>query len=630
MGVTELCITLSVLFCKGVAYENVGFNKSAWEQYPYNHPYRQWGAERAVDGLYSDLTAAGGQCVISANRKSTAELRVDLERIHIIHHIVIYYRTEHIDSDKINLYASRFLGLSVYVSNTTDKDDGILCFMDMNYTLETIPNPINITCPNQESGRYVIYYNNRTHPPYPDGYSTYAFNELCEIEVFSCPYGFFGKDCTDKCNYTCTGCNDINGSCDSGCHPGWFGNYCNKACAVGTYGFECRETCGKCGDISQCINTNGTCLGGCKDGFQGILCKSPCNTGSYGVDCKEKCGNCLDVYKCLYTNGTCLTGCVAGYQGNLCKTPCTLGSYGLECRGTCGNCRMCSNTNGSCLTACDAGYLGILCKTPCSEGFYGPDCKQKCGNCLDVNKCLHTTGQCLTGCDVGYQGALCKTPCDRGLYGYQCREKCGRCRDLNKCFHITGVCLTGCDAGYKGSMCNATCRQGFFGKNCSHTCIKTCNGCNNVNGLCDSGCLLGWRGYFCSEFYGCSPKGYFGSNCSVPCPDINCQECHMESGICHVCKQGYKGQRCETVSELADIINGVKFYSLLGAFCLSLTVIGLLIGYNIMRRKRQLTQHQPSDLQGSRDVNLPNVSRDYANCEELRELRRSEIYDTIQ
>uniref|UniRef100_A0A8W8NQ58 EGF-like domain-containing protein n=1 Tax=Magallana gigas TaxID=29159 RepID=A0A8W8NQ58_MAGGI len=137
------------------------------------------------------------------------------------------------------------------------------------------------------------------------------------------------------------------------------------------------------------------------------------------------------------------------------------------------------------------------------------------------------------------------------------------------------------------------------------------------------------------NFLGCTPKGYFGSNCSVPCPGVTCQECHMESGICHVCKQGYKGQRCETVvkisvSELADIINGIKFYSLLGAFCLSLTVIGILIGYNIMIRKRQLTQHQPSDLQGSRDVNLPNVSRDYVNCEELRELRRSEIYDTIQ
>uniref|UniRef100_A0A8W8NYT5 EGF-like domain-containing protein n=1 Tax=Magallana gigas TaxID=29159 RepID=A0A8W8NYT5_MAGGI len=364
MGVTKFYITLSVLFCRGVTYENVGFNKSAWEKYPYHSPERGWGAKRAVDG----------------------------------------------------------------------------------------------------------------------------------------------------------------------CHPGWFGNYCNKACAVGTYGFECRETCGNCRDISQCLNTNGTCLGGCKDGFHGYLCKSPCNTGSYGIDCKEKCGNCLDVYKCSLSNGTCLTGCVAGYHGNLCKTPCTLGSYGLECRGTCGNCHMCSNTNGSCLTACDAGYLGEMCKTPCGRGF--------------------------------------------------------------------------------------------FGKNCTHTCIETCNGCKNVNGLCDSGCLLGWKGYFCSKLYGCSPKGYFGSNCSIPCPDVNCQECHMESGICHVCKQGYKGQRCET-----DFINNIKFYSLLGAFCLSLTVIGILIGYNIMIRKRQLTQHQPYDHQESCDVNLPDVSRGYVNCEELRDMQ---MYDTAQ
>uniref|UniRef100_A0A8W8NQC9 Uncharacterized protein n=1 Tax=Magallana gigas TaxID=29159 RepID=A0A8W8NQC9_MAGGI len=48
MGVTKIYIALSVLFCQGVTYENVGFKKSAWEQNPYK--YSQWGAERAVDG----------------------------------------------------------------------------------------------------------------------------------------------------------------------------------------------------------------------------------------------------------------------------------------------------------------------------------------------------------------------------------------------------------------------------------------------------------------------------------------------------------------------------------------------------------------------------------------------------
>lgn len=84
--------------------------------------------------------------------------------------------------DENNGYTSRFLGFSVYISNTTDKDDGTLCFKDSYYTRATIPNHINITCITH--GRYVIYYNNRTHFPFPNGYDQYAFNELCEVEVY--------------------------------------------------------------------------------------------------------------------------------------------------------------------------------------------------------------------------------------------------------------------------------------------------------------------------------------------------------------------------------------------------------------------------------------------------------------
>lgn len=43
----------------------------------------------------------------------------------------------------------------------------------------------------------------------------------------ACLDGFFGQNCANKCNDTCTGCNNVNGVCDKGCHPGWKGDYCD-------------------------------------------------------------------------------------------------------------------------------------------------------------------------------------------------------------------------------------------------------------------------------------------------------------------------------------------------------------------------------------------------------------------
>jgi hypothetical protein len=82
-----------------------------------------------------------------------------------------------------NSFSSRFLGFYLYVSNTPNKLDETLCFHDTNYTTANIPSVLDISCP--VHGRYVIYYNERQQGVnYPDDYSEYAFNELCEVEVY--------------------------------------------------------------------------------------------------------------------------------------------------------------------------------------------------------------------------------------------------------------------------------------------------------------------------------------------------------------------------------------------------------------------------------------------------------------
>ena len=73
----------------------------------------------------------------------------------------------------------------MYVSNTTDKSDGVLCFKDNNYTLDTIPYVFNTTC--AVHGQYVIYFNEyKTGDRYANftNDTRYAFNELCELEVY--------------------------------------------------------------------------------------------------------------------------------------------------------------------------------------------------------------------------------------------------------------------------------------------------------------------------------------------------------------------------------------------------------------------------------------------------------------
>lgn len=87
-----------------------------------------------------------------------------------------------VDLDESNGHTTRFLGFSVYVSNTKNKRDGSICFHDNGYyNLSTIPVVLTLNC--NLYGRYVIYYNERKQgqPPY---YSSDAYIDMCEIEVY--------------------------------------------------------------------------------------------------------------------------------------------------------------------------------------------------------------------------------------------------------------------------------------------------------------------------------------------------------------------------------------------------------------------------------------------------------------
>ena len=74
----------------------------------------------------------------------------------------------------------RFAGFSLFVSNKTDKDHGVLCYRN---GPELPPLDVTISC--IIHARYVIYYNDRLNGTnYPAGYEIdNVLNELCEVTV---------------------------------------------------------------------------------------------------------------------------------------------------------------------------------------------------------------------------------------------------------------------------------------------------------------------------------------------------------------------------------------------------------------------------------------------------------------
>ncbi|XP_078309528.1 uncharacterized protein LOC111106256 [Crassostrea virginica] len=231
MELIRTCLLFCIFSYMLLAYENVALFKPTWQK--YKGFGNTMGPDLAVDGRYSNLSADGGECTVTSLLTSlftfryTDEWRVDLGNVFSIHHIFIQYMTNNEPWDENNEYTTEFLRFSVYISNTTNKSEGVLCFRDTLYTKATIPNPINITCLNH--GRYVIYYNNRIEGNH-NQYSTFAYNNLCEVEIYGCPSGTHGENCSLTCPVNCLQgrCNIVTGTC-LGCVAEFTGEYCEEA-----------------------------------------------------------------------------------------------------------------------------------------------------------------------------------------------------------------------------------------------------------------------------------------------------------------------------------------------------------------------------------------------------------------
>lgn len=125
--------------------------------------------------------------------------------------------------------------ISLYVSNTTERHDGYLCYKN---GPELPPLDFNTNC--FTNGRYIIFYNERKDGiTYPVGYETVAvYTELCEVYVLGCArLDVYGSNCDTLCTDDCPEprCNIFNGACYS-CAPGWMGDFCRNECLSGTFG----------------------------------------------------------------------------------------------------------------------------------------------------------------------------------------------------------------------------------------------------------------------------------------------------------------------------------------------------------------------------------------------------------
>lgn len=87
---------VSLLLIVSIFLVNIALHKPTHQLHQLLPGDETFHASNAVDGLKSDLEAYAGQCVLTAENYEVATWWVNLTRIHSIHHIAIYYRTDNV------------------------------------------------------------------------------------------------------------------------------------------------------------------------------------------------------------------------------------------------------------------------------------------------------------------------------------------------------------------------------------------------------------------------------------------------------------------------------------------------------------------------------------------------------
>ncbi|OWF43872.1 Receptor-type tyrosine-protein phosphatase T [Mizuhopecten yessoensis] len=434
-GAVHVWIVLLILFISvrpSRFEDNISIRKSVATS--SNQDAAKWPARAAVDG---DIRQEITYCAHTlAENQLTAWWRVDMGQRMTINNIKIYYRAN---------FKNRFAGYQIFVSNTTDLNNGQLCYEDASSTIEEVSTVKSHQC--QYVAQYVTIYNYRNTPTRHGFYWQWAVLELCEVQVLGCPVGMYGEgDCNQKCPEDCYGgnCNAINASCFY-CYPGKHGDRCKQDCVANCkdnicekdsgictdciprkYGDFCNEDCsGNCND-SRCYQHTGHCKG-CVFGRYGDVCELFCSNNCRDKTCLQDSGNCIECVrgkKGIHCAEDCPRNCVTCTQVDGKCTECVQGKYGTNCEKDCNDkCKdnLCTKDDGNCLE-CQHGYHGMDCTleceptckicqredgdcTECLDGLYGGNCSLACVNC---ERCSRETGNCLTTCMPGYEGEFCQ------------------------------------------------------------------------------------------------------------------------------------------------------------------------------------------------------------------------------